>query len=42
MRSLPIGLSYIDATTIRLQSGTDYYLQNIINNGLDDKERIEV
>ena len=39
-RSLPIGLSYIDATTIRLQSGTDYYLQNIINNGLDTKERV--
>ena len=39
-RSLPIGLSYVDATTIRLQSGTDYYLQNIINTGLDTKERV--
>jgi ABC-type cobalamin/Fe3+-siderophores transport system ATPase subunit len=39
-RSLPIGLSFIDATTIRLQSGTDYYLQNIINSGLDVKERV--
>lgn len=39
-RSIPIGLSFIDATTIRLQSGTDYYLQNIINDGLDPKERV--
>ncbi|MCL6094054.1 MAG: AAA family ATPase [Actinobacteria bacterium] len=39
-RSLPIGLSFIDATTIRLQSGTDYYMQNIINSGLDLKERV--
>ncbi len=39
-RSLPINLSFIDATSIRLLSGTDYYLQNIINNGLDIKERV--
>lgn len=39
-RSLPVDLSFIDATTIRLQSGTDYYLQNIINNGLNPKERV--
>jgi len=39
-RSLPVGLSYIDATVIRLQSGTDYYLQNIINSSLDPKERV--
>lgn len=39
-RGMPVGLSYIDATTIRLQSGTDYYLQNIINAGLDPKERV--
>lgn len=39
-RSLPIGLSYIDATTIRLQNGTDYYLHNIINSELDPKERV--
>ena len=36
----PIRLSYIDATMIRLQSGTDYYLQDIIRNGLDAKERV--
>src|SRR3989339_1644750 len=41
-RNLPINCSYIDATTIRLQSGTDYYLQNIINNGLSLKEKVEL
>lgn len=39
-RSLPLCVTYIDATTIRLQSGTDYYLNNIIKNGLDAKERV--
>jgi predicted ATP-dependent endonuclease of OLD family len=39
-RSLPIGVSYIDATTIRLQSGTDYYIQNIISEGLEPKEKV--
>lgn len=40
LRSLPVRLSYIDATTIRLQSGTDYYLQDIIKTELDAKERV--
>lgn len=40
LRSLPIRLSYIDATSIRLQSGTDYYLQDIIKTDLDPKERV--
>jgi len=40
IRSLPLRLSYIDATTIRLQSGTDYYLQDIIKTDLDAKERV--
>lgn len=35
-----IRVSYIDATTIRLQSGTDYYLQDIIKTDLDVKERV--
>lgn len=39
-RSIPIGISFIDATTIRLQSGTDYYMQSIINEGLEVKERV--
>ena len=42
LRSLPVRLSYIDATTIRLQSGTDYYLQDIIKTDLDPKERVEL
>ncbi len=42
LRSLPIRLSFIDATTIRLQSGTDYYLQDIIKTDLDVKERVEL
>jgi putative ATP-dependent endonuclease of OLD family len=39
-RSLGIVSSHIDATTIRLQSGTDYYLQNIIASNLNTKERV--
>lgn len=42
LRSLPLRLSYIDATTIRLQSSTDYYLQDIIKTDLDAKERVEL
>ena len=38
-RRLPLRPSYIDTTTIRLQSGTDYYLQDIIRSNLDPKER---
>ena len=41
-RGLPIRLSYIDAATIRLQSGTDYYLQDIIKTDLDPKDRVEL
>lgn len=41
-RGLNIRSSYIDATTIRLQSGTDYYLQDIIRSSLDAKERAEL
>jgi predicted ATP-dependent endonuclease of OLD family len=39
-RSLPVKISYIDATSIRLQNGTDYYLQDIIKTDLDPKERV--
>jgi putative ATP-dependent endonuclease of the OLD family len=39
-RSLPINVFHIDATTIRLQSGTDYYIQNIISDGLTPKEKV--
>jgi AAA15 family ATPase/GTPase len=40
IRNIPIKAGYIDATVIRLQSGTDYYLQDIIRNTLDNKERV--
>jgi putative ATP-dependent endonuclease of OLD family len=39
-RALPVRLSYVDATTIRLQSGADYYIQDIIRTSLDPKERV--
>lgn len=38
-RSMPVGASFVDATTIRLQTGTDYYLQNAISDSLVPKER---
>jgi AAA15 family ATPase/GTPase len=41
-RSLEIAISNIDATTIRLQSGTDYFLQEIINGSLDAKEKVSL
>jgi putative ATP-dependent endonuclease of OLD family len=39
-RSLPLTLFHIDATAIRLQSGTDHYIQNIISDGLPVKEKV--
>lgn len=39
-RSLPLTLFHIDATAIRLQSGTDHYIQNIISDGLQAKEKV--
>lgn len=41
-RSVPATASVIDATAIRLQSGIDYHLQQIINTHLDSKERVEL
>lgn len=41
-RSIPATASVIDPTTIRLQSGTDYHLQQIIRTHLDPKERVEL
>ena len=40
LKKLPIRLSYIDATTIHLKSGADYYLQDIIQTSLETKERV--
>lgn len=39
-RSVPINVYYIDATTIRLQSGTDYYVQTIISDSLTPKDKV--
>jgi putative ATP-dependent endonuclease of the OLD family len=41
-RSVPATASMIDATTIRLQSGADYYLQDIISNNLSPTDRVEL
>ncbi len=39
-RGLNVGVSYIDATTIQLHSGTDYYLKDIVQGSLDTKEQV--
>lgn len=41
-RSVPATASLIDASTIRLQSGADYYLQGIIGEHLTKNERVEL
>jgi putative ATP-dependent endonuclease of OLD family len=42
VRSVPATASVIDPTSIRLQSGVDYHLQEIIRTHLDPKERVEL
>lgn len=41
-RRIPANATLIDTTTIRLQYGTDYYLNRIINDQLTSKERTEL
>lgn len=41
-RSIPTTASVIDPAAIRLQSGVDYHLQQIIRTHLDPKERVEL
>ena len=41
-RGVPATASLIDAATIRLQSGADYYIQQIITNELEVAERVEL
>jgi putative ATP-dependent endonuclease of OLD family len=41
-RSVPVSLSYIDASAIRLQSGADRYVEQIINQQLNAAERAEL
>lgn len=38
-RALPVRSAIIDATRIHLQSGTDYYLKNIMSGALDPAQR---
>lgn len=41
-RGVPLAASLIDATTIRVQSGADHYIQQLINDQLDPVERVEL
>lgn len=41
-RGLAPTASLIDSTMIRLQSGADYYLQGLINEHLDERQRVEL
>ena len=41
-RSVQVSASVIDAARIRLQSGADFYLQQIITNSLDPRERAKL
>ena len=41
-RSVPASVSRIDASAIKLRSGADYYLQQIISDHLDPVERVEL
>ena len=39
-RNTVVRSSFVDASTIRMQSGTDHYLNAIVNDGLEAKDRI--
>lgn len=41
-RSVPVDARVIDASTIRIHSGVDYHLQQIIRGNLDPRERVEL
>lgn len=41
-RNLMIGASFVDAAKIRLKSGSDYYLQQIIEDSLTPVERVRL
>jgi predicted ATPase len=41
-RSVPASVSSIDASSIRLQNGADYYLQQIIAEHLEPNQRVEL
>lgn len=39
-RSMPINVTYIDASSNKLANGADKYISKIINNVLDDREKL--
>lgn len=41
-RSMPVVSALLDATNIRLQSGTDAYIRTVINEVLDSKQKAEL
>lgn len=41
-RSVPVKVSLIDASSLRLYAGADYYLQKTIDEQLDPAERVEL
>ncbi len=41
-RSIPINVTYIDTSSIRMYNGTDKYVSKIINDILTDKERAQL
>ncbi|HYQ86138.1 MAG TPA: AAA family ATPase [Bacteroidota bacterium] len=41
-RTLATNVTFIDTTTIRLQYGSDYYIQKIVEDSLNPKERAEL
>lgn len=41
-RSIPATASVIDPTTLHLQSGVDYHMQQILRTNLDPKDRVEL
>lgn len=41
-RSMPINVTYIDASSNKLANGADKYISKIINNVLDDREKAQL
>jgi predicted ATPase len=41
-RSVPVTTSVVDPSSVRLQSGVDYHMQQIIRTHLDPKDRVEL
>lgn len=41
-RAVPVGAAMIDASRIRLQSGSDFYLKKIVADALEPKQRVNL